>query len=220
MARVVVTRPRGRETALVRALEARGHEVSHVPLVAIEPVGEGAIDVSGYDWVVVTSVTGACELRRRMIGRPKRVAAIGQATADAFGEVDVIPAVSTQEGLLAELPLPAGRVLFAAAEGARSLLPETLAAEVVVLYRTLELHPETPIEGDLVVLASPSAARALVRAAPQLPAVSIGPETTAAARAAGIEVRAEATTHDLEGLVAAVDSALPAHPLDSGEGRT
>jgi uroporphyrinogen-III synthase len=38
--------------------------------------------------------------------------------------------------------------------------------------------------------------------------VSIGPETSRAARAAGVVVRAEARTHDLEGLLAAVAEAL------------
>jgi uroporphyrinogen-III synthase len=37
-----------------------------------------------------------------------------------------------------------------------------------------------------------------------MPAVSIGPETTAAAQKAGVEVLAEARTHDLDGLVEAV----------------
>ena len=208
--RVVVTRPRGREADLAAALRARGHDVLHVPLLAVETVGDGPIEVSGYDWVVVTSVTGARELRRRIVGRPRRVAAIGQATAAAFGEVDLVPAVSTQEGLLAELPRPAGRVLFAAAEGARSLLPEALAADVVVLYRTHELRPEAAIEGDFVVLASASAARALGRITRELPVVSIGPETSAAARAAGLEVVAEAASHDLRGLVDAVEQAAAA----------
>ena len=210
--RVVVTRPRGREADLAAALRARGHDVLHVPLLAVETVGDGPIEVSGYDWVVVTSVTGARELRRRIVGRPRRVAAIGQATAAAFGEVDLVPAVSTQEGLLAELPRPAGRVLFAAAEGARRLLPETLAADVVVLYRTHELRPEAAIEGDFVVLASASAARALGRIKSELPVVSIGPETSAAARAAGLEVVAEAVSHDLRGLVDAVEQAAAAAP--------
>lgn len=207
MARVVVTRARGQEEALVSALRAEGHEVSHVPLIAIEPVGEGPVDVTGFDWVVVTSVNGAHELRRRMRGRPVRVAAIGRATAAALGGADLVPRVSSQEGLLAELPRPAGRVLFAAAEGARRLLPDALGAETVTLYRTVELEP-AGLEGDLVVLASPSAARALGRIAERPPAVSIGPETTRAAHAAGVVVRAEARTHDLDGLVAAVAEAL------------
>jgi uroporphyrinogen-III synthase len=132
------------------------------------------------------------------------VAAIGRATADAFGGADLVARVSTQEGLLAELPRPAGRVLFAGAEGARRLLAVELGADVVPLYRTVELEPDPAPTGDLVVLASSSAARAYGRTGATVPAVSIGPETTAAARAAGVEVLAEAETHDLDGLVAAV----------------
>jgi uroporphyrinogen-III synthase len=105
--------------------------------------------------------------------------------------------------LLRELPRPAGRVLFAAAEGARRGPVDELDADFVALYRTRELAPELPA-GDLVVLASASAARAYAAAGGRLPAVSIGPETTRTARAAGVEVAAEARTHDLDGLVAAV----------------
>ena len=85
MARIVVTRPAGREKELVERLRRAGHEVVHVPLIAVEPVGDEPIDVTGYDWVVLTSVAGARELRRRMRGSPARVAAIGRATAAAFG---------------------------------------------------------------------------------------------------------------------------------------
>jgi uroporphyrinogen-III synthase len=175
------------------------------PLVEIEVVETGPVDLDGYDWLVLTSATGARELRRRARGRPGRVAAIGRATADAWGAVDLVPAVSTQEGLLAELPRPAGRVLFAGAEGARPLLADELGADVVVLYRTKPLPGE--VRGDLAVVASPSAARALAAANPDVPAVSIGPETTAAARAAGLQVAAEAATPDVDGLVAAVAAA-------------
>jgi len=151
---------------------------------------------------VLTSATGASELKRRSRGRARRVAAIGPATAEAWGSVDLVPAVSTQEGLLAELPRPAGRVLFAGAEGARPLLAEALGADVAVLYRTRPVRVE--VDGDLAVVASPSAARALAAANPSVPVVSIGPETTAAAVAAGLRVAAEAATPDLDGLAAAV----------------
>lgn len=199
-----MTRPAGQADELGRRLEELGHEVVHYPLIALEPLGDGPIDVDGYDWVVLTSANAARELRRRLQGTPRHVAAIGRATADAFGGADVVARVSTQEGLLAELPRPAGRVLFAGAEGARRLLADALGAEVVALYRTVELEPDAPPTGDLVVLASASAARAYGRSGAAVPAVSIGPETTAAARAAGVEVVAEAETHDLDGLVAAV----------------
>ena len=103
-------------------------------------------------------------------------------------------------------------MLFAAAEGARRLLPDALAADVVWLYRTLELEPADWPPSDLVVLMSPSAARALARVAPDVPAVSIGPETTRAARAAGIAVLAEAERSDLDGVVSAVEVGLAERP--------
>jgi uroporphyrinogen-III synthase len=146
-----------------------------------------------------------------MNGTPRRVAAIGAATAEAFGGADLVPAVATQEGLLAELPRPAGRVLFAGAEGARRLLVDELDATFVALYRTRELHPEAPA-GDLVVLASASAARAFGRLATAIPAVTIGPQTTAAARERGVKVVAEAATHDVAGLLAAITSRACSSP--------
>jgi uroporphyrinogen-III synthase len=200
----VVTRPEGQAAELAARIEELGHEPVLCPLIAIEPLGDESLDASGYDWLIVTSVNGAEELVRRLSGRPERVAAIGRATAEALGGADLVPAVSTQEGLLAELPRPAGRVLFAGAEGARRLLVDELGADFVALYRTVELTPERPPEGDLAVLASASAARAFARTEVSIPAVSIGPETTAAARARGVTVVAEAATHDLDGLVAAV----------------
>lgn len=210
MARVVVTRPVGREREILERLRRLGHDALHVPLVALEPLGDDPIDVEGYDWVVLTSVTGARELRRRMRGVPRRVAAIGKATADAFGGADVIAATSTQEGLLEALPAGPGRVLFAGAEASRRLLPEALGADVVALYKTVELTPSDWPECDLVVLASGSAARAYGRLGTGAPAVSIGPETTRAAREAGVTVVAEATRNDLDGLVEAVEQALAA----------
>lgn len=210
--RVVVTRPRAQAGELARRLEAHGHVAVVCPLIEIEPLGDSPLDVSGYDWVVVTSPNGARELLRRAAGELPKVAAIGRATADALGGADVVARVSTQEGLLAELPPDPGRVLFAAAEGARRVLPDALGADVVALYRTRELVPAEPPDGDLVTLASASAARAYARLGLAIPAVSIGPETTAAARAAGVTVAAEAETHDLDGLVAAVNLAAWSSP--------
>jgi uroporphyrinogen-III synthase len=207
MARILVTRPEGSESELVTALQQLGHEVMHCPLIAVEPLGDGPIDLTGYDWLVVTSPNGAREIRRRGRGPVPPVAAIGRATADALGGADLVPSVSTQEGLLTELPRPAGRVLFAGAEGARRLIVDELDADFVPLYRTIELSPDLP-DADLVVLASASAARAYAALGRQLPAVSIGPETTRAARAASVDVVAEAATHDVVGLVAAVVAAV------------
>jgi uroporphyrinogen-III synthase len=208
--RVIVTRPEGQADDLADRLRALGHDVVLCPLVRTEPLGNEPIDVSGYDWVVVTSANGARELARRLKGRPRRLAAIGPATAAALAdeglEADLVPAVSTQEGLLAEVPKPAGRVLFAAAESARRLLVDELDADFVPLYRTVELRPAETPAGDLVVLASGSAARAFGALGLDVPAVSIGPQTTAAAQQAGVRVVAEATSHDVDGLLNAVVS--------------
>jgi uroporphyrinogen-III synthase len=204
--RILLTRPEGRNERLAAALRALGHDVTVEPLIAVEPLGDDPVSLDGYDWLVVTSVTGAQELRRRGRGRAKRVAAIGPATAEALGGADLIPVEATQEGLLAELPRPAGRVLFAGAESARRLLVEQLDADFVPLYRTRELRPELAAEADLVVLASPSAARAFAALDREIPAVSIGPETTNAAERNGIRVIREAATHDFDGLLKALAS--------------
>jgi uroporphyrinogen-III synthase len=95
-------------------------------------------------------------------------------------------------------------VLFAGAEDARGVLVRELGADFVPLYRTVELRPGRFPEADLVVLASASAARSFAALGLDLPCVSIGPVTSAAAREHGLPLVAEAETHDREGLVAAV----------------
>jgi len=206
-----VTRARDSAGPLAERLEALGLEVVLCPLIELEPAGPQEIDVTGYDWVVVTSRRGAEEFARRRRGKLPKVAAIGPGTAAALREHGIepalVPATSTQEGLVAELPQPPGRVLFAGAEDARPYLAEALGADTVVLYRTRALRPERPPEGDLVVLASASAARAFATLGLEIPAVSIGPETTREAREHGLQVVAEAESHDLDGLVEAVASA-------------
>ena len=95
-------------------------------------------------------------------------------------------------------------MLFAAAEGARRRAIDALGADFVPLYRTRLVRPERPPEGDVVVLASGSAARAFSSLGIDVPAVSIGPQTSRAARKLGFTVVAEAESHDLDGLVEAV----------------
>jgi len=160
-----VTRPEGQSRELAVRLEELGHEVVLCPLVRIEPLGDEPVDVTGYDWVIVTSANGADELARRLRGRPVRIAAVGPVTA---ADADFVP-----------------------------------------LYRTVELRPDEPPAGDLVVLASGSAARAFAALGVDLPAVTIGPQTTATAHECGIRVAAEAETHDLDGLVRAVARLAP-----------
>jgi uroporphyrinogen III methyltransferase/synthase len=206
--KVVVTRARESVGALAKRLRAEGLDVDECPLVRIEPIEGEPVRAGEYDWLVLTSARAVEQLFRRLDGELPKVAVVGPGTAAALRAHGVEPAVvaseSTQEGLLRALPPRPGRVLFAGAEGARDLLPHHVGADVVALYRTLEEIPVTFPEADLVVLASASAARAFAAIGRDLPCVSIGPVTSAEARRLGLRVVAEAATHDLDGLVAAV----------------
>src|SRR5690242_7827329 len=117
--RVIVTRAKGQLEPLASRIEALGHEVVRCPLIELEPIGPEELELEPYDWVVVTSGFGAAELLRRARGPLPKLAAIGPGTAAALreggAEPTLVAGVSTQEGLLAELPRPAGRVLFAGA---------------------------------------------------------------------------------------------------------
>jgi uroporphyrinogen-III synthase len=212
--RVIVTRSRAQARPLVAALEALGVEVVECPLIEIERLSDEPIDAAGYDWLVVTSSNGADEIARRGRNLP-RVAAVGPGTAEALRghgiEPALVPRESSQDGLLREFPRPAGRVLFVAAEGARRRPIDELGADFVPLYRTRLLSPEPP-EGDVVVLASGSAARAYAGVGGDAPAVSIGPQTSRVARSVGLRVVREAATHDLDGLVAAVRDLISSRP--------
>jgi uroporphyrinogen-III synthase len=211
--RAIVTRPRAQAGPLVAALEAAGAEVVECPLIEIERTSDEPVDAAGYDWLIVTSPNGADEIARRGRNLP-RVAAVGPGTAEALRahgiEPALVPADSSQDGLLREFPRPAGRVLFAAAEGARRGPIDALGADFVSLYRTRLLRPEPPA-GDVVVLASGSAARAYAAIGGRAPAVTIGPETSRVAQSVGLDVVAEAGRHDLEGLVAAVRDVMDSH---------
>jgi uroporphyrinogen III methyltransferase/synthase len=198
--RIVVTRADAQADDLVEAIEELGHEAVRCPLIRVEALSDEPIDPSPYDWVVVTSPNGARELARRLALPPAKLAAIGPGTAEELRgrgfEPDLVPEVSTQEGLLAELPEDA-RVLLAAAEGARRLLP----GDFLPLYRTIELSPDAPPDGDLAILMSPSAARAYARAQGRAPVIAIGPQTAVEAEAQGLTLRSVAKSHDLDGIL-------------------
>ena len=211
--KVIVTRPRSQAGPLVERLERLGHDVVECPLIEIERTSDEPIDASGYEWLIVTSPNGADEVARRGRNLPK-LAAVGPGTAERLREhglePDFVPRVSSQDGLLDEFPRPEGRVLFAAAEGARRRPIDELGADFVPLYRTRLLTPDPP-PGDVVVLASGSAVRAYAAVGGDAPAVTIGPQTTRVAESVGLTVAAEAETHDLDGLVGAVER-VASHP--------
>ncbi|HEV8498487.1 MAG TPA: uroporphyrinogen-III C-methyltransferase [Gemmatimonadaceae bacterium] len=159
-----------------------------------------------------------------------RIAAVGPVTASALLDcglaVDVAPDRFVAEALLDELRLRrdvrGARVLYVAAEGARETLHdglEELGATVdhIVAYRSVpdgsgaaELRRHLLDDSaDLVTFTSASSVNAFVAsvgadAARRVPAASIGPITSDAARSAGLEIVVEASESTMAGLVDAI----------------
>ena len=214
--RIVLTGAREGSGRLAARLRELGYDVAECPLIRIEPVPSRPLDVSGYDWLVLTSARAVDPLLARTHGPLPRVAVVGPGTAEALRERGVEPAVvateSTQEGLVQAMRA-AGvgtteRVLFAGAEEARDVLVRELGADAVALYRAVEELPGAFPPADLVVLASASAARAFACLGLDRPCVSIGPVTSAEARRHGLRDVRVAVRHALDGLVDAVRVAV------------
>jgi uroporphyrinogen III methyltransferase / synthase len=172
------------------------------------------------------------------------VSAVGPTTAAALLEhgivVDVIPRRFVAEELLEVLRLRGDidgrRVLYPVAVGARGVLPDGLRqlggrVDVVPIYESVvdaggadEIKAAVASKSlDLVTLTSASAVRGYVEAvggeiARRLPAASIGPITTDAARAAGVPVVVEAREANIAALVEAVvqhaAATMPDEPAD------
>lgn len=228
MTAVLVTRPGGSGDPLAAALAERGYRVHAVPTVATEAVAIDEESLTGFDWIVVTSAAGVAALPS--LPQAARWAAVGEATARALAargvSADLVPRVTNGAAIAAAIPEPAGkRVLLARADAAAQDLPGALrerGAEVVELtvYRTVEAAAGSAdalsralSDDDLsaIVFASGSAVHGFLRlgGTPELPAVTIGPRTTAVARQLGFAVAGEASKQTTLGLVDAVFQAIP-----------
>ena len=148
--------------------------------------------------------------------------ATARAAAAALGRVDLAGGLSGTARSLAEALVPrlgAGdRVLLAVAENAGPAFEETIraagrACHRLDVYRTLPVPERTPkravstLGADDVLLASPSAVAGFVNQVrlDRAPGIfTIGPSTTEAARAAGLDVTAEARRPGLRGLLEAM----------------
>ena len=187
-----------------------------------------------FDWITLTSAATVDVLRDRLAS-PRdvraQVAAIGDGTAAAFRrwarrDPDLQPTTFTTTALARAFPRGSGRVLTARADIAPEGLEDALVrkgwrAVRVVAYRTL-FATSLPREArdalrrgkvDAVTFTSASTVRGFVNvlgAAKGTPkVVCIGPVTAAAARAAGLRPASVAKPHTIEGVVAALERALP-----------
>jgi uroporphyrinogen III methyltransferase / synthase len=205
-----------------------------VPRIDTEEVGAAVVDLHSYALVCLTSPNGVRLLFEAMgeQGRDARalaaatVAAIGPGTAAALRErgviADVVGERAVAESLveaLAGVPIEGRPALVARAAEARDVLPDALRergakVDVVALYETVAEPPDPAAvaaarDADYLTFTSSSTVRNLLGALgdglPRGPrVVSIGPVTSAAARDAGLEVAAEASRHDIDGLLEAL----------------
>lgn len=227
--------------ALLRAEGAEPVEIPLIEITDPDDGGAAlaaaAAAAGSYDWIVLTSPNGA-ERFLAALGDVRRfgtanIAVIGPGTAAVLREVavhpDLVPERFVAEGLVEVFPSPpagGGRVLLARAAAARDVLPDALRAagwevDVVAAYRTVPTavtddHRALLASADAVTFASSSTVDHFVAAfgVDAVPPVvaSIGPVTSATARAHGIEVTVEAPEHTIPGLVAALAGHLGQTP--------
>jgi uroporphyrinogen-III synthase len=236
---VLVTRPEEEGDDLARALARRGARAVLAPAIRIVPARSAALTAAlrdlaagRFDWIVLTSPRTVAVLRERLAPRDARarVAAIGDATADAFRrwarrEPELRPATFTTAALARAFPRGDGEVLCARADIAPTGLEDALAAKGwsptrVEAYRT-RMAPSLPKEArellrtgdvDAITFTSASTVEGFLGAArvvtgdPRV--VCIGPVTARAAREHGLTVHAVARPHTLDGVAEAVERAL------------
>ena len=163
-------------------------------------------------------------------GKLPQVAAVGAATSnaarDAGFDVALVPPKYVAESLVKSLSghVAQRRILLARAQIARDVIPDALRdagaqIDVVDAYRNVipeaapallrdavfrGLHAATFTSSSSVThLAEAASAARLAFPFSGVPAISIGPVTTATLRELGWEPSAEATPHDVPGLIAA-----------------
>jgi uroporphyrinogen-III synthase len=248
--RILITRAAHQAGQLSQGLRALGAEPVEVPVLEIRPpenlrpldAALGAL--AGYDWLIFTSANTVRALVERAttlgaaalsISPQTRIAAIGEATAEALRAADLpvtfTPKNYVAESLLSELKTrwEGKRVLLARASIARDVIPDALrsagaAVDVIDAYRNV--LPDDAPEKLRLALAAPihaatftssSSVTHLAQAASRagipfplsgIPAVSIGPVTTQTLRNHNWPPSAEANPHDIPALIAAVASLL------------
>jgi uroporphyrinogen-III synthase len=222
-ARVVVTRDEPADGPLATALRRAGLEAVPVPVVTHagpldpEPLRRAASTLETYDWLIAASRRGVEALMDARPGtklpRSLRTAATGTSTAQALAARGATGTLIAREagadGLIAALAgesWSGKRVLLPRAEeGSRDIACalRAMGAEVseVVAYRTVALEPDRIAaawparDPDALVIASPSAARALVdgvgvkRVARVRILVAIGPTTAESLARLGLAAR-------------------------------
>lgn len=246
--RILVTRAAQQAGKLSEGLRALGAEPVEVPVLEIGPpesyeaLDNALHDLKGYDWVIFTSTNAVKAVAKRAYhllaplpaSEPPKIAAVGEATADALRNaglhVDFQPEKYVAESLIEQFPenVKGRRILLARAAVARDVIPEALHAmgatvDVAEAYRNtlparapemLKQALQRPV--DAATFTSSSTVTHLALAARnagvpfplKVPAISIGPVTSQTLREHGWEPAVEAEPHDVPGLIAATTKIL------------
>jgi len=199
---IIVTRAASQAADLTTMLEGYDANVIVCPTIEIrEPDNYDQLDEAldhlyGYDWLIFTSTNGVEYFLRRLVDRGLKVAdldeikvcAIGQRTADklhdAYVHVDLVPSLSTAEGVFQALSEFAGgnehlrnlNVLLPRAAVGRDHLPKALEQagariDVVTTYQTVlpenldrgKLAAMLAGSGDCIAFTSPSTIKNLAK---------------------------------------------------------
>jgi uroporphyrinogen III methyltransferase / synthase len=161
--RIVLTRAREQAGEFARLLAAYGAEIVPAPTIQLVPpasweaLDQAIAKLSGYSWLIFTSVNGVPPFMERLKKARKdarslshlQIGAIGPRTAEELARygltADVIPTEFQAEGMVSAMArhqLQGEKILIPRAEVARELLPEQLRGQgaevdVVPVYRTV-----------------------------------------------------------------------------------
>ncbi|HEU4836574.1 MAG TPA: uroporphyrinogen-III synthase [Pyrinomonadaceae bacterium] len=233
---IIVTRAASQAADLTTMLEGYGATVIVCPTIEIrEPDNYDRLDEAldhlyGYDWLIFTSTNGVEYFLKRLTDRGLqisdldeiKVCAIGQRTADklhdAHVHVDLVPSLSTAEGVFQALSEFVGgdehlhglNILLPRAAVGRDVLPEALQksgarVDVVTTYQTVlpdnidrgKLAAMLAGSGDCIAFTSPSTIKNLAKlfdthdlgkTLPDLVVACIGSVTADAAAGYGLRV--------------------------------
>jgi uroporphyrinogen-III synthase len=217
--KIILTQQHGRLENLGEALQTRGFEVLHAPLLRTETLRDANLEaLRDCTWWLFTSasaVHAVAELEGFRFA-PGRIGVVGRATADALRataklEANLISPVETARGLAGALLDRGERGVFGWLRGERALPDlkhdlEIANCEVreVIVYRTQTLEfPD--VQADVIVLASPSAVEALpLEIARNARLIALGSSTASAVRERGLEV-VTATAPSVRGVLDALE---------------
>ena len=199
---IIITRAASQAADLTTMLEGYGATVIVCPTIEIrepdnyERLDEALDHLYGYDWLIFTSTNGVEYFLKRLVDRGLQVAdldeikvcAIGQRTADklhdAHVHVDLVPSLSTAEGVFQALSEFTGgdehlrslNVLLPRAAVGRDHLPKALEQagariDVVTTYQTVlpenldrgKLAAMLAGSGDCIAFTSPSTIKNLAK---------------------------------------------------------